>query len=166
MPKKKSSYADVLQVVVVVVAAFAFYYGLSFVLQTPLPLVTVVSNSMYHETLSFDNWWEQSKGEYEKLGITRSDFNNFPLRSGLAVGDLLLVAKSDYKPGDVAIYLRDRITIVHRIVEVRGDSYVFKGDNNPGTDAETISRERVIGKVVLAVPLLGYPRLALFTLGV
>ncbi|MBI4154311.1 signal peptidase I [Candidatus Woesearchaeota archaeon] len=166
MPKKKLRQNGIIQVVVVIAAAFIFYYGLSFVLQTPLPLVTVVSGSMYHETLSFDSWWQQNAGEYEKLGISAGDFQKFPLRSGLSVGDLLLTAKADYKAGDVAIYLKNRITIVHRIVEVRDNGYVFKGDNNAGPDSEVISKERVIGKVVLAIPVLGYPRLALFTLGI
>lgn len=84
----------------------------------------------------------------------------------LQIGDLMIVkAENEYRPGDIAVYLKDGITIIHRIVEVRPEGYVFKGDNNAGPDPGIVPKERVMGRARLAIPLLGYPRLALLWLG-
>jgi hypothetical protein len=57
------------------------------------------------------------------------------------------------------------ISIVHRLVGTQGDSYIIKGDNNYIADAP-VAKNQVVGKVVFAVPLLGYPRFLLFAFGI
>lgn len=131
--KEKPWKKELLQIAVVIIAAYAFYQGLALALQTPLPILSVVSNSM---------------------------------EPTLHVGDLIVAGKSDYKEDDIAIYLRDRITIVHRIIEKKDGGFVFKGDNNPAPDPQVVPEERVVGKVYLAIPLLGYPRLILHWIGI
>ena len=133
MAKLKSWQKEMLQVAAVIIAALIFYQGMAFALQTPLPILSVVSNSM---------------------------------EPTLHVGDLIIAGKADYKEGDIAIYISDRVTIVHRIVEKRPDGYVFKGDNNAVPDPRPVPRERITGKVHVALPLLGYPRLLLHWIGV
>lgn len=131
--RKHHTLYDALELVVVVLVAWGFYQGLGYALQTPMPMVSVVSGSM---------------------------------EPNLHVGDLMIVSKADYKVGDIAIYMRDGMTIIHRIIEIRSEGFVFKGDNNPRPDPEVVPRERVLGKVRLAIPLLGYPRLALYAIGI
>lgn len=131
--KKHPKIYDAVELVVVVAIAWTFYQGMGYALQTPMPMVSVVSESM---------------------------------EPVLHVGDLMIISKADYKVGDIAIYMRGSMTIIHRIIEVRPDGFVFKGDNNSGPDPEIVSPSRVLGKVRLAVPLLGYPRMALRIFGI
>jgi signal peptidase len=134
--KKKSLAREGAELVLAFVFAVVVYYGLSFALGTPMPIVSVVSESM---------------------------------EPVLQRGDLLVVvAPSDLKVSDVVIYQRldTRYTIVHRIIEEKPEGYVIKGDNNQVPDPGIVRKEQILGKVVYAVPLLGYPRLALFALGI
>jgi len=131
--RKHSAIYDLTEIVVVVLVAWGVYQGFGFALQTPMPMVSVVSGSM---------------------------------EPTLHVGDLMIISKADYKVGDIAIYLRGRMTIIHRIIEIRPTGYVFKGDNNAAPDPEVVSPDRVLGRVRLAIPLLGYPRLALYAIGI
>jgi signal peptidase len=131
--KKKNWVRDILEVAVAVIAAWLLYQGLGIALGTPMPMVSVVSCSMYPQ---------------------------------LNPGDLIVIAKADYQPGNIAIYLDpEGKTIIHRVVEIKNDhegkSYVFKGDNNCRPDPEPVPEHRILGKAILAVPLLGYPRMAL-----
>ncbi len=127
---------DVLDIVIAFVVAWVFYQGLAFALDTPMPIVSVVSNSME------------------------------PI---LHRGDLLIVRGfGEYNTGDIAIYQRPDIafTIVHRIIEKKDNKFVFRGDNNPAPDRVAVMQEQIMGKVLFAVPLLGYPRLALYAIGI
>ena len=73
---------------------------------------------------------------------------------------VVLRRSSDYVVGDIAayrLYLEDDmyIVIVHRIVEVLADGrFIFKGDANRGT--ETVDANKVIGKLALGIPGLGF----------
>ena len=85
----------------------------------------------------------------------------------LHVGDLILVHMPDeYNVGDIAIYNRGSITIIHRIIDITPQGYVFQGDNNPAPDPEIVAPDRLLGRGRFAIPLLGYPRLVLFALGI
>lgn len=85
----------------------------------------------------------------------------------LHVGDLLIISNASYAPGDIAVYMRGNVQIVHRIIDVTADGkYIFRGDNNPGPDPAPVARSQLIGKVRFAIPLLGYPRLALYAAGI
>jgi signal peptidase len=100
--------------------------------------------------------------------VNETQFRVFPITNGLSRGDLLVISKDNYKVGDVVIYNRDDVkyTIVHRIVAEKDGGYVIKGDNNPVPDPGIVREEQVIGKVNFAVPLLGYPRLMLYAVGI
>ncbi len=89
------------------------------------------------------------------------------MEPNLHVGDLMIVHRpAQYEVGDIAIYNQGKITIIHRIIEITPSGYRFKGDNNAGPDPQLVPESRVLGKGVFAIPLLGYPRLALFALGI
>ena len=83
------------------------------------------------------------------------------MRGELDPGSFVVLRRSpDYQLGDIAgyrLYLEDDryIIIVHRIVEVLADGrFIFKGDANRGT--ETVDANKVIGKLALGIPGLGF----------
>lgn len=127
---------DILEIVIAFVVAFSVYQILAVATGTGMPIVSVVSDSM------------------------------LPV---LHRGDLLLVIKdNDPQIGNIDIYdsASSSFTIVHRIVKIENGQYTFKGDNNPVPDRLTVSKSQIKGKVVFALPLLGYPRLALYAIGI
>ena len=132
--KKKSLAREAVEIVVAIAVAILVYYGLSFVLGTPMPIVSVVSGSM-------------------EPVLYRGDL-------------IILTSPKDIKVTDVVIYQRPDIseTIIHRIIEERDGGYIIKGDNNPIPDPGIVRRNQIIGKVIYAVPLLGYPRVLVFEL--
>ena len=169
MPKKKKTvYRDAAEIVIAFLFAWFFYQGLAFALGTPLPVVSVVSDSMFHGT-DFERWWSSNNDYYISNGISKRDFVSFPFANGLSQGDMLVIVRPDsIKLGDVVIYQRAdaRYTIIHRVVAVSDEGYVIKGDSNAKEDPGFIKKEQILGKAVIVTPLLGYPRIALFALGV
>ena len=171
--KPHSAKRDVIEIVAAFAVAWLFYQGLAFAVGTNLPIVSVVSDSMYHTGgsdafgvgSSFDHWWRGHGYFYEQLHITKDEFKKFTLPNGMSKGDLLLVTKADnIKVGDIVLYSRE-VTIVHRVISITNNGFVTKGDNNLVSDPE-ISRQQVVGKVIVDVPALGYPRLLLFAVGI
>jgi signal peptidase len=73
--------------------------------------------------------------------------------------------------GDVITYrgeLGIGPTTTHRVVAVnRSDGLAFrtKGDANPSADNELIAADRVVGRVTVTVPWVGYPVLLFGTAG-
>ena len=165
--KKKSKYRDGLEIIAAFVVAFLFYQVLILATGTKLPIVSVVSDSMYH-TSHFDEWWTKSGKYYEDRSIDKKEFLGFTDFNGLSRGDLLFVIRADdLRVGDIVIYQRDSsgYTIVHRVIETDGNKVVTKGDNNPAAD-QPITKENLQGKVVFALPVLGYPRYVLHLFGI
>jgi len=117
--------------------AFVTYRVLAYVLATPVPIVSVTSSSMLPT---------------------------------LHPGDLVVaVSPSEIEEGDIVIYeahcaVLPREDIIHRVIEINGTMLTTKGDNNltnPVPDPCPVPLEYVKGKVLIAIPLLGYPRLAI-----
>lgn len=78
------------------------------------------------------------------------------MEPALSVGDLLIVvAYDDYAVGDIVVFQDGKSSITHRIVSIDGDNLVTRGEANNVDDAP-ISGEQVKGKVVLAIPFVGY----------
>ena len=66
-------------------------------------------------------------------------------------GDMILVKlDTDYKVGDIISFKEDDSVITHRIVEIKENSYVTKGDSNNTLD-NPITKDRIIGKTVKIV---------------
>lgn len=80
----------------------------------------------------------------------------------LWTGDVVIVYKSgEIRVGDVVIYEGRGNYVIHRVIEVRNNCYLIKGDNNPLPDG-CIPKELVTGKVlsignsVIKIPGVGY----------
>ncbi|MBI5332182.1 MAG: signal peptidase I [Candidatus Aenigmarchaeota archaeon] len=84
----------------------------------------------------------------------------------LHVGDMVVIASGEYHTGDIVVYMRGNMPIIHRIIEEREKGYIIKGDNNPVPDPGIVKKEQIMGKTIIAAPVIGVPRLLMFWLGV
>ena len=79
----------------------------------------------------------------------------------LYTGDLMVMRRRDaYSVGQIVAFESDMngAIVVHRIVDVVGDRYLLKGDNNTFVDRYTPTVDEIIGAEVVTVP--GGERLA------
>lgn len=78
------------------------------------------------------------------------------MEPALSVGDLLIVREqAHYETGDIVVYQSSSMPVVHRIVELSGDTVVTRGDANNSNDAP-IPLSAIKGEVVVTVPLVGH----------
>lgn len=167
MAKKRGFEKEMMELIAAFIIAWVVYQGLALVIGTSMPIVSVVSDSMYH-TEPFNNWWTDNARFYDQFKVTKDQFKTFLAPDGLSRGDLLFVTKpTNLKVGDILIYdkLGSDFTIVHRLVEIQDEYYIVKGDHNTQADAPVL-KQYVVGKVLFAIPLLGYPRLMLHSIGI
>lgn len=75
----------------------------------------------------------------------------------LPVGSMIYTQKQvGYGIGEVIAFKNAAgQTVTHRIVDVKDDAYVTKGDANKSTDAETVPMTSVIGKTTFTLPQIG-----------
>jgi len=153
-----------------IIVKFLIYPGLGLALGgTTHPVVAVVSGSMQHDGLNFEDWWEKNKAWYLEKNISKEEFNGFNLKNGFNKGDIIVLRKSkDMNTGDIIVfYGNSNNPIIHRVVrkwEENGEySYQTKGDNNPDSFnalGETeIGESFIIGKAVFKIPYLGYVKI-------
>lgn len=124
---------------------FIFYPGVGLVLNTPYPLVAVVSGSMEHMIIShedslnphlcgksfeksnyfinFDEFWKICGDWYEDKNITKEQFSEFNFRNGFNKGDIIFIYGTNpknLKIGDVIVFQSNvrAEPIIHRIVNI------------------------------------------------
>ncbi|MGO9973806.1 MAG: signal peptidase I [Solirubrobacteraceae bacterium] len=74
-------------------------------------------------------------------------------------GDLAIVRPAGrYAVGDVVAYRSSllHIIVLHRIVAIHGDRYVFKGDHNDFLDPVQPTRAEIVGKLWIHIPHAGF----------
>ncbi|HJN56708.1 MAG: signal peptidase I [Candidatus Woesearchaeota archaeon] len=146
---------------------FIVYPGLGLLLSTSHPVVAVVSESMEHNEMKFDDWWDKNNNWYVDNGINLDQFEKFSLKNGFNKGDIMILAGKDAENiaiGDVIVFRSNRKDpIIHRVVKkTESGNLQTKGDNNKDSiknsllDETDISEDRIIGKAVLKIPYLGY----------
>lgn len=80
----------------------------------------------------------------------------------IEIGDIVLVQKtSRYFPGEVITFYRmDGRLVTHRIVETdnkdKSEVYITKEDASRAEDQDVAQQEKIVGKVVLTLPKIGY----------
>ncbi len=90
------------------------------------------------------------------LGVGLSVVLSGSMEPTLSVGDLLIVTEQEsYEVNDVVVFQDGRSAVVHRIVAMDGETVTTKGDANNASD-DPFSGELIRGKVVLAIPVIGY----------
>jgi len=151
-----------------IVVKFLIYPFIGLIFSTSYPIVAVISGSMDHEGLDFDDWWNNNEGWYGEKNITKGEFSDFKFKNGFSKGDIILLIgkqSKDIKVGDVLIFhSTTAYPVIHRIVEsweVNG-SYHFqtKGDNNSNIiiqlNEHDISEDRIVGVAMLKIPYAGW----------
>ncbi len=146
-------------------AFIAFVALIVLLLRSIFPLISVVmSSSMQHDNFNYE--------KYAKLNIAPEKIQSWPFPNGINKGDMVIILPTNpysIKPGTVILY-NSRLfnkPILHRVVKVVNESeevyYIVMGDNNPGPTPEEwhITPDQIIGKVVLRIPYLGYPKVIL-----
>lgn len=106
--------------------------------------------------------------------LSLSRFNNplklrfFSVQSGsmaptIPVGSLIVVrSTNDYQINDIVSVRggrNDQEVVTHRIVDIisgERPKYQLKGDANENPDPELVPARRVIGKLIITLPYLGY----------
>lgn len=74
----------------------------------------------------------------------------------LSVGDLLIVrAQESYEKDDIVVYQSGRMPIVHRIMELDGETVTTRGDANNAND-EPFPITAIKGEVIAVIPLVGH----------
>ena len=161
------------------IVKFLVYPGLGFLLGTTHPVVAVISDSMNHNSVDFDDWWDKNKEIYEQKDIAKEKFLKFKFVNGFDKGDLVVLSGikcSKVDKGDILVYnIAGNQPIIHRIVDMNlGNDYYFqtKGDNVNRVQffEEKIKQSQVIGFErykkcsvgVFRVPWLGWIKI-LFT---
>lgn len=153
-------------IIAFILVKFLIYPGLGWALGTGYPVVAVVSGSMEHNG-DFDLWWNNSHSWYETNNISLSEFNNFGFHNGFDKGDIMLLFGT--KPenigvGEVVVYSSTiPYPIIHRVVkkEKVNNKYLFitKGDHNSAPDPESVSEDKLLGRAVFRIPLLGWVKI-------
>jgi len=94
--------------------------------------------------------------KYDSRYLYTTQAYGFSMLPTIKSGDLLVVAKKDSpyfnpEPCDILVYIYDEnIAVAHRLVAIRGNTYILKGDNNDYY--EVVPEERIIGEVVEIIP--------------
>ena len=77
----------------------------------------------------------------------------------IEVDDLIIIKdKKEYKIGDIVTYMKegDKAPTTHRIILYdENGNFITKGDANNTRDAEPVSKDEVLGKVVFTIPAYG-----------
>jgi signal peptidase I len=163
-------------VLLIILIRFIVFPTLSLITGSPLPLVVVESCSMYHDS-NFNNWWEKNGILYAPFEIDKTDFNSFTMKNGFSKGDIIMIwGYGNPELGDIIIFEPNhgssaKHPIIHRIVSLNPTS--TKGDNNPtqlsngngqGIDETNIPEDKILGRAVFKIPVLGWIKLIFFEL--
>ena len=82
------------------------------------------------------------------FGYTYFQILTGSMEKEINIDDVVIVhITKDVKEGDIISYESGNSVITHRVIEVKEEGYITKGDNN-NTDDGLIEKEKVIGKVV------------------
>ena len=87
------------------------------------------------------------------------------MKGSLDLGDVVIFNSSmkDLKVGDIIVFKKDDIKIVHRISKIKYAhnryEYYTKGDANQYTDDGYVTQDDLLGKVVVKIPKIGMPTL-------
>ncbi len=186
---------------IIIVIKWIFFPTLNFITGTDRPLVIVESCSMYqgltkeyattaqgiqwtgnyklcdktfskNQKITPQDYWKACGSFYEKKGINHSEFQSFPLSSGLNKGDIVFVwGRANYTIGDTIIFQTiAKNPLIHRLIDA--SPFATKGDHNEaqlspsnnlnGIDETNIKEEQILGKAVGKIPYAGWIKLIWF----
>ncbi len=94
------------------------------------------------------------------IGIEPTVMLTGSMKPVIPVGSVCFVDKNysydKLKENDIIAYQTPKYIVIHRIIEKNDKGYRTKGDHNKKADVKTITKDIYYGKLVFAVPYLGY----------
>lgn len=80
------------------------------------------------------------------------------MEPAIKTGSLAFIDTSDRVvcEGDVISFRSGDLLVTHRVVEITGDGYRTKGDNNDTADAGIVKDSSLEGKILFSIPGAGY----------
>ena len=100
------------------------------------------------------------------LGVQPTTVLSGSMSPSMEVGDMAFVQQvsaDSIRPGDVIQFWNGE-PVIHRVVEVvqegNAKSFITKGDANNSPDPEPVTSSQLMGRVVFAIPKLGWAALA------
>jgi len=126
--------------------------------------------------INFNEYWTACGNWYEEKEISQEQFSKFSLKNGFKKGDIIIIwGRFKPKLGDIIIFKANPESIaprpiIHRIVDINEQGIIqTKGDHNKKqltisnniykTDETHITQEQIIGKAIIKIPLLGWPKI-------
>ncbi len=74
----------------------------------------------------------------------------------IQVNDVVVIHKQkSYETGDIISFFNGGNLITHRIIGIKNNGFVTKGDANNTPDPDIAEYEQIAGKVVLVIPAVG-----------
>lgn len=101
-----------------------------------------------------------------QLNIMKKDYTNFvgysifkvisdSMAPKIVKNDVIIVKINDkIQKGDIITYKLKNDFITHRVIDIKNDEYITRGDSNNVGDSP-ISKDKVVGKVIKIIPKLG-----------
>lgn len=91
------------------------------------------------------------------FGIRFFKISSGSMQPSLKVNDIVVTNQlKDYKEGDIVTFWDEgNFYTIHRIIKVDGEKVITKGDSN-NTEDISISKDRIIGKVIYKFDVLGF----------
>ncbi len=89
-------------------------------------------------------------------------FRTFRISSGsmmpyLKVNDLIIIKKQDkYHVNDIVTYEDNNSYVTHRIIKIKNNKYVLKGDANNTNDEGLVAKKNIVGKLLYKFKLIGF----------
>jgi len=142
-----------------IIVKFIIYPLLALMLGTQLPLVAVISGSMEHDGMNFEEFWAEKGAWYEAQNITQEMFMQYGFKNGFNKGDVIILYNPEnLEVGDVGVYASGlhEYPIIHRIIKIDENGYIFKGDHNNDSDPYEVQSEQLIGKALFKIPYIGW----------
>ena len=79
------------------------------------------------------------------------------MKPTIDVGSVVVIdTNSIVQNNDIITFTMKDSIITHRLVDISNDEYITKGDANETIDPSYIKKDDIIGKVILAIPFIGY----------
>lgn len=121
---RKKAERTAIFMILAILLAFGTYDTAGTLLNTEIPVIAVVSNSMSHQLekrgsnfeicgklfgdnkkLDFNDFWSYCGEFYNNSGISKGEFAEFAMSNGFRKGALIVVkGEENYKIGDVVVY--------------------------------------------------------------
>lgn len=93
-----------------------------------------------------------------QVGISVDSIMSGSMEPVLKTGGIVFTDTKDRRPeiGDIVTYQAGENRVTHRVIRKESEGYVTKGDANNKEDPTVVTADQITGKVIFALPCLGY----------